>query len=298
MKLKLLTINKTETQAIDLPIQFYEPVRTDLIQRAFLAIQSNKRQPYGADPEAGKRASAVLSRRRRKYRGAYGFGISRVPRKILSRRGTRMNWVGAFAPGTVGGRRAHPPKAEKSWSQKINKTERRKAIRSALAATINTELVKNRGHLPPKNYPFIIEDKINEIKHTKKLRGVLAKIGFKEELEKTKAKNKKGLLLVTTTEELKKVGSNIPGFESEKASNLNVEILAPGGVPGRLTIFTKSAMKELVEKKLFTKEYKGETKEKSETPKKTKQEKKITEKESEKQEVKHQKKEPAKNKEK
>ncbi|MFC2135964.1 50S ribosomal protein L4, partial [Bacteroidota bacterium] len=107
MKLKILNTNKTETKTTDLPIQFYEPVRKDLIQKVFLAIQANKKQPYGADPEAGKRASAELSRRRRKYRGSYGMGISRVPRKIMSRRGTRMNWVGAFAPGTVGGRRAH-----------------------------------------------------------------------------------------------------------------------------------------------------------------------------------------------
>ena len=84
-----------------------------LIKRAVLTLQNNKRQRYGANPEAGKKVSAALSKRRRKYRGSYGHGISRVPRKILSRRGTSMNWQGAFAPGTVGGRRAHPPKAEK-----------------------------------------------------------------------------------------------------------------------------------------------------------------------------------------
>ena len=47
-----------------------------------------------------------------------------------------MNWVGAFAPGTVGGRRAHPPKSEKIWSKKINKKENAKAIRSAISATL------------------------------------------------------------------------------------------------------------------------------------------------------------------
>ena len=70
--------------------------------------------------------SAKLSKRRRAYRGSYGFGISRTPRKILSKRGRRLGWVGAVAPNTVGGRRTHPPKAEKIWREEINTKERRK----------------------------------------------------------------------------------------------------------------------------------------------------------------------------
>lgn len=258
MKLKILNLRKTEEGTVNLPIQFYELVRTDLIQRAFLVIQSHKRQPYGAKPEAGKRHSAELSRRRRKYRGSYGIGISRVTRKILSRRGTRMNWVGAISPGTVGGRRAHPPKVEKDWTKNINVKERRKAIRSALTATIKKELVLGRGHKVPEHYPFIIDDKIEDIKQTKKLTEAISKLGFKEELTRAKNKGTKGLLLVTTNPDLKKICSNIPGFEAELVSNLNAEILAPGGIPGRLTLFTKSAMKEITEKELFTQNYKGE----------------------------------------
>jgi len=109
MKLDVLDISKKKTREIDLPVQFNEDVRPDLVKRAVLALQSTERQAYGTMKEAGKRASANLSKRRRKYRGMYGFGISRTPRKILSRRGTRMFWVGAVSPNTVGGRRAHPP---------------------------------------------------------------------------------------------------------------------------------------------------------------------------------------------
>ena len=131
MKLPIYTLTKSETGKKDLPVQFSELIRPDLIERAVFTIQSNKRQPYGADPRAGLRHCGNLSRRRNNYKTSYGHGISRVPRKILSSRGTRFNWAGAIAPGTVGGRRAHPPKADKVWSQKINKKERRKAIRSA-----------------------------------------------------------------------------------------------------------------------------------------------------------------------
>ena len=110
MKVDILNISKNKVGEINLPIQFEEDIREDLVKRAALALQSRRKQHYGAMPEAGKRSSSTISKRRRKYRGSYGLGISRTPRKILSRRGARMFWVGAFSPNTVGGRRAHPPK--------------------------------------------------------------------------------------------------------------------------------------------------------------------------------------------
>lgn len=267
MELKILSTDKTEKGKIKLPVQFDEEIRPDLIQRAVLSIQSVMIQPYGASPEAGKRSSAKLSRRRRDYRGSYGAGISRVPRKILSRRGTRMNWVAAFAPGTVGGRKAHPPKAEKIWIKDINKKERKKAIRSALAATFNKELVEKRGHIIPKEYPFIIDDKFESIEKTKSVKDSLNNLGLKSELERIskkkiragKGKNRgrkykkvRGILLVVSKDcKLERSAKNIPGVEIQKINRLNAEILAPGSNPGRLTLFTESAINKLQKEKLF-----------------------------------------------
>ena len=112
MKVAIKSPDNASKGSIELPKQFNEEIRSDLIRRAYLTILSNSRQPYGAKEDAGMRASAKLSRRRRDYKGSYGFGISRVPRKVLSRRGTRFFWVGAVAPGMVSGRKAHPPKPE------------------------------------------------------------------------------------------------------------------------------------------------------------------------------------------
>ena len=272
MKLKIISKSNSEQGALDLPRQFEEPVREDIIKRAVEAIQANTRQKYGADPRAGKKCSAELSRRRRKYRGSYGFGISRVPRKILSRRGTRFNWVGAFAPGTVGGRRAHPPKAEKIWDKKININERRKAIRSAISATVSKECVESRGHKVPDNYPIIFTDDFENINKTKDVRIILEKIGFVDELKRSQKKTfrggvarlrgrkyrkKKGPLLVVSKEcELLKSAVNIPGIDIAIVDNLNCELLAPGTVPGRLTIFTKSAVERLGKENLFMKKKK------------------------------------------
>jgi large subunit ribosomal protein L4e len=176
MKAKVYTLKGEELKSIDLPKQFEEPLHTDLIKRAVLEIQSGKRQPYGVSPEAGQRASAKVSRRRRNYRGAYGKGISRVPRKVMWRRGTNLAFVGAFAPGTVGGRKAHPPKAEKIWIKKMNKKERRKAIRSAISATINPSLVKE-NHKLPERYPLVIEDSFENLKKTREVKQALLNLG-------------------------------------------------------------------------------------------------------------------------
>jgi len=266
MKIDLISIAGTKIKETDLPSQFDEELRPDLIKKAVLALQS-KRKSYGADPMAGKKTSAELSRRRRNYRGSYGLGISRVPRKILSRRGTRMNWVGAFAPGTVGGRRAHAPKAEKKWEHDINKKERRKAIRSALSATLNKEIVEERGHLIPKQYPFIIEDKFEKIQKTKDALGILKTIDLEKELKRVSKKNiragkgkgrgrryktVRGILIVISQEcKLQKALDNIPGLDVQIVNSLNTDTLAPGAVPGRLTIYTQNALKKIQEEKLF-----------------------------------------------
>lgn len=284
MKLDILSITKNSVGKKDLPIQFYELVRPDLVKRAVEAIQANTRQPYGAKHDAGMRASAELSRRRRDYRGSYGHGISRVPRKILSRRGNQMYWVGAVAPGTVGGRRAHPPKPEKIFSKKINKKERRKAIRSAIAATVVKGLVEKRGHIIPKEYPFIIETRIESLVKTKAVEESLKRLGLGKELERVSEKRfragrgklrgrryiqKRGpLIVVSRTCPLVKTAANIPGVEVIEVDRLNADVLAPGADIGRLTVFTDAAVERLAKERLFMNDYKGPKAEKKPVEKK------------------------------
>lgn len=267
MKLKIFDAKNAEKGSIEMPKAFNEPVRPDIIKRAVEAIQANNRQPYGSYPFAGMQACAKVSRRRRDYKGSYGHAISRVPRKILTRNGTRMNWVGAFAPGTVGGRIAHPPKALKVWEKKINTKERRKAIRSALAATMVKELVKARGHVPPQAYPFIITDDLESISKTKDVEKALEALGFNAELERAsertykagkarlrgrKYRRRKGPLFVVSKDcPLMKAAVNVPGVDIVLINKINAELLAPGSVPGRLTLFTKSAIEKLDKESLF-----------------------------------------------
>ena len=267
MKLDVLDSAKNKVGEINLPVQFTEDVRPDLILRAVLAVQSHKRQPYAASPLAGKRSSAKLSRRRRKYRGSYGIGISRVPRKILTRSGTRMNWVGAFAPGTVGGRRAHPPKTEKIWWKKINEKERAKAIRSAISATLFKNIVQQRGHIVPDGYPFALDNKFESINKTKIVVELLNTLGLGNEMQRVedrkvragrgkmrgrKYKDRKGpLIVVSKKDNLIMAASNIPGIDIVEVKSLNTELLAPGGKAGRLTLWTSAAINILEKENLF-----------------------------------------------
>ncbi|MEM4259689.1 MAG: 50S ribosomal protein L4 [Candidatus Woesearchaeota archaeon] len=266
MKLIIFDQEKKETGKIDLPIQFSEEIRPDLIKRAVLTLNANNRQPYSPDPRAGKKASALVSKRRRNYRGSYGKGISRVPRKILTRRGSQMNWVGAFAPQTRGGRRAHPPNIEKIWEKKINKKENRKAICSAIAGSINIDYIKARNHIIPKEFPFIIDNSFEEINKTKDLLKALKSLGFQEELKRVseikiragrgkmrgrKYITKKGPLIVVSKKcPLLKFGNNIPGVDIVKINELNAALLAPAAQPGRLTLYTKGAI-EILNNGLF-----------------------------------------------
>jgi len=267
MKLPIVDATNKKAGTKDLPIQFSEPYRPNLIKRAVLALQSAARQRFGASPEAGQRSSSETSKRRRKYRGTYGFGISRVNRKIHTRRGTRFFWVGATSPQTVGGRRAHPPKAEKDLIKNINKKENRKAIRSAMSATVDKVLVSERGHKVPETYPFIINSSFETLTKTKDVENALISLGFADELDRSavkkvragkgtmrnrRYKKRKGILIVVADAcPLEKSAKNIPGIDIVRANALNAECLAPGAQPGRVTLWTEKAIDSIKEGGLF-----------------------------------------------
>ena len=120
MKVNVYSITGEVKEEIELPAIFNEEYRPDLIKRAVLSAQSARIQPWGNDPEAGKRTTA-------KGWGT-GRGVAGVPR---IKNGARA----AFVPQAKGGRRAHPVRAAKNHHEKVNTKERRFAIRSAVAAT-------------------------------------------------------------------------------------------------------------------------------------------------------------------
>lgn len=174
---------------------------------------------------------------------------------------------GTFSSQTVGGRRAHPPKAEKVWQRFINIKENRKAIRSALAATVLKEVVVKRGHKVPAEYPFIVDGNVEAVGKTSDVEKLLQTLGFGLELERSAEKRvraglgkrrgrryqrKKGVLVIVSSNcPLLKAGRNIAGVDVVTVNSLNAELLAPGAMPGRVALWTEKAVDELAAKKLY-----------------------------------------------
>ncbi|MBI2005275.1 MAG: 50S ribosomal protein L4 [Candidatus Aenigmarchaeota archaeon] len=262
MEVNVLDLEGRQIGKIKLPKVFEEPVREDIVSRAVLSSQSNRRQRYSPDPMAGKRTSAHYHGTRRIRYSMMNKEMARLPR-LHARTVPFLTMRARFVPQAVGGRRAHPPLVEREWEQKINRKERRKAIKSALAATSVRELVAKRGHQIQdiKELPLVVEDKLQELKKTKEVIKVLVKLGLTKELERIserkiragkgksrgrKYKEKIGpLFVVTDAQGLSKAVKNITGCDVCKVENLSTEILAPGASLGRITIFSKSAIENL-----------------------------------------------------
>ncbi|MBI2084400.1 MAG: 50S ribosomal protein L4 [Candidatus Aenigmarchaeota archaeon] len=256
----VLDLNGKSMEKVELPKVFEEPVREDLVKRAVLASQSKRRQPYSPNEMAGKRTSAHYHGRRRERNSMMNREMARAPR-LHGKTVPFLTMTARFVPHAVKGRRAHPPMVEKVWGQKINRKERRKAVKGAIAATAVKELVVKRGHKVDAQLPIIVEDKIGELKKTKDVVEFLKKIGLEKELERIserkvrsgkgkargrKYKTKVGPLFVTTEDNgISKAVKNLSGCNVCRVENLSAEYLAPGAAVGRLTIFTKSAVEKL-----------------------------------------------------
>src|SRR3989344_5068583 len=183
---KVYDLNGNVAKEIELPKVFKFEYRPDVIQRAVLAIQNNKRQPYGSDPFAGKRTSAHYHGVKDTRNSMKNKEITRVAR--IHEGPPFLAFTPRFAPQVRKGREAHPPKAEKIWKQKINRKERIVALKSAIAATAILDLVKKRHRISEINLPLIVSDQIQEIKKTKDLEKIIEALKLSSDLERAKKK--------------------------------------------------------------------------------------------------------------
>ncbi len=246
---KIFNLEGKPVGRIRLPIVFQTQIRPDVIKRAVVAIQSSRIQPQGRDKYAGKRTTAE----------SWGVGraISRVPR-------LRDRSRAAFAPGTVGGRLAHPPLAEKKIVKKIPRKEKRLALYSAIAATGLREIARSRGHVVDDvpDLPLIVTDEIESLKRTEDMKNALLSLGLWPDVYRVKEnikvragkgkmrgrKKKMGigpLIVVSENNGVVEAARNIPGVDVVAVKDLNVELLAPGTHPGRLTLWSSSSIEKI-----------------------------------------------------
>jgi len=246
MQATIYTLDGEADGEVELPGVFETQVRSDLIAKAVRAAQANRKQDYGSDEYAGLRTPAE------------SFGSGRGQAHVPQQDGRARR-----VPQAVKGRAAHPPKAEKDRSLDINDKERQLAVRSALAATTDAELVAERGHeFDAEEVPVVVSDDFEDLVKTQEVLGLLEALDLDADIERadeTKIKAGKGSMrgrkyrrpssvLFVTSEEPSKAARNLAGVDVATAREVNAEDLAPGATPGRLTVFTESAVEEVGER--------------------------------------------------
>lgn len=240
---------KTARQVL-LPQVFLTSLRLDVIRKAAIAQQSHSFQPQGRNLMAGKRTTAESF--------GVGRGISRVPR--IGGHGP-LSGSAAFAPGTVSGRMAFPPVTSKKLVKQINQKERRLALKAAIAATASDEVVRNRGHKfdDDRKLPLVVINDVENLSKTSDAKRFLTSIGVWDDILRVrKSKRIKAgarvhavgpLVVVGDDKTARKAMKNFEGLDVVRATNLSVEALAPGTHPGRLTVWSESAIKSIAERK-------------------------------------------------
>ncbi len=256
MKAKIYDKAGKEMKEIELPKNFSSKVRKDVVQKVF---ESQKReQAYGTKPGAGAgySASGISIKRRKVWKTTYGKGISRIPRKIMSRSGSSFNWVGATATNTRGGRAAHPPRTEKNQFKKINKKELAIAINSCLSASVSPTWL-NKTYDGKFNGGVIVSEDFLKIKSKEFVKfledvfGENSEQALKKKYKRSgrgKSRGRKyrtsaGLTFIIGKDEKMKMN----GIEIVNVEDLTIKDLTLNGVPGRMAIYTENAIKEIQE---------------------------------------------------
>lgn len=236
--------------SVELPAVFETAHRPDLIARAVRAAQANRAQDYGADEFAGLRTPAESF--------GSGRGLAHVPRQDGQAR---------RVPQTVGGRPAHPPKAEADRTESINDKERRLAVQSAIAATADEELVAERGHAfaDDLTLPLVVSDEFEDLTKTTEAVAAFEALGIHADVERAdegrsvragqgttrgrRYKTPSAVLVVTSSESgPSRAARNLAGVDVATGSDVSAEDLAPGTQAGRLTLWTEAALAEVADR--------------------------------------------------
>lgn len=240
--INVLNTDGSTLKSIELPAAFSEAVRSDLIARAVIAENTLKFQPQAHYVLAGMQTTARYYGAMNSYRTGRHMGIAIRPREKLG--GGAQGKVRRI-PSAVKGKRAHPHLVEKRIIERINTKEYQKAMRSAIAAA---------------KQPVVVASSIESIAKTRDVIKMLNSLKLAQHLargrEKTKRKGirrlsrqriyKKSVLIVVEADKgIIKAARNIPGVDVCSLERINVNMLAPGGNPGRQIVWSEGAIAKL-----------------------------------------------------
>jgi large subunit ribosomal protein L4e len=242
----VFSIDGKKKGSVAVPAIFEGAVKPELILRAVNAENTHRLQPQGHNPMAGMDTTAMYYGSMHSYRTGRHMGIAIRPRQKLG--GGQQGMVRRI-PSSTKGRRAHPHKIETILIEKINKREYTQALSSAVAATVSQETKK----------PIVVSNDMESIKKTREVVTLIRNLKLGEKLDNVDKKVRKGLrrsgkrrsftkaILVVVGKESPSLKSarNIAGVDICQVNRLSAGLLAPGGKPGRTTIWTESAINGL-----------------------------------------------------
>jgi len=254
MKAKLYDKNGKSKGDVNLPKCFNGRIRADILLKVFETQKGSFTQAYGAKEGAGAQysASGISKKKRHDWKATYGKGISRVPRKIMSRTGASFNWIGATVSNARGGRRPHAPRAGKNLFKKVNKKELVIALKSALIGTFDKVSLKKKFGREV-NVGGVFASDILEVRtkdFLKAMRNIFGDENFMKKrsiragigkMRGRKYKSNAGMLFVIGNKESMKRG----GVDIVRVEDLCVKDLAPNGVAGRLVCYSEKAIEEI-----------------------------------------------------
>jgi large subunit ribosomal protein L4e len=238
----------------NLPNVMSAPLRSDIVQFVHYNMAKNKRQAHAVSIYAGKQVSAE----------SWGTGraVARIPR--VGGGGTSRSGQGAFGNMCRGGRMFAPTKTWRKWHRRINLSQKRYAVASALAASAVPALVMARGHAIDEvpEVPLVMDTAIESTSKTSSAKDILAAVGAMDDVEraadsrqiragKGKMRNRRytarrgPLVIYQKNDGVEKAFRNLPGVELCCVDRLNLLQLAPGGHMGRFCVWSQAALDAL-----------------------------------------------------
>jgi len=252
--ISVFSLEGEKTTTTPLPEVFTAPIRPDIVQFVHTNMAKNKRQAHAVSIYAGKQVSA----------SSWGTGraVARIPR--VGGGGTSRSGQGAFGNMCRGGRMFAPTKTWRKWHRKINTTQKRYAVTSALAASAVPALVMARGHRIDEvpEIPLVLDKELESTSLTSRAVDILTAVGAYDDVEraidskkiragKGKLRNRRytlrrgPLIIYADNSGCEKAFRNLPGVDLCNVNSLNLLQLAPGGHVGRFCIWSQSALDAL-----------------------------------------------------
>merc|ERR1719265_2172917 len=159
-----------------MPTALTAPLRPDLVRYIHTNMSKNKRQAYAVKDKVGYDTAAE----------SWGTGraVARIPRAPGG--GTHRAGQATFGNQSRGGGMYNPTTVWRRWHRRVNVTQKRHAVATALAASSLPPLVMARGHRvgDVSELPLVVSSGADSMTKTKDAVEMFKKLGCEEELQR------------------------------------------------------------------------------------------------------------------